>query len=304
MERFFNTAGPIKTELHYAVPPLTRFDLDDFLMLIAQQKYFVLHAPRQVGKTSFLRALMDYLNAEGTYRCLYANVEVAQTAREDVDRGIRAVLSVMSSMARDYLQDSFLAEIWLETLANRGGDAALQEVLTRWAQAIDKPIVLLIDEIDSLIGDTLISVLRQLRAGYSERPVRFPQSIILCGVRDVRDYRIHSSREKSVITGDSAFNIKAESLRMGDFSQPEVESLFLQHTEETGQACDADALTLVWELSMGQPWLANALGYMDRSGADEGHLVIFDRDSEKSWDEKIFQQAEKYHETAILVWGM
>ena len=55
--------------------------------------------------------------------------------------------------------------------------------------------MLLIDEIDTLIGDTLISVLRQLRAGYVRRPESFPQSVVLCGVRDVRDYRIHSSTE-------------------------------------------------------------------------------------------------------------
>ena len=73
--------------------------------------------------------------------------------------------------------------------------------------------MLLIDEIDALIGDTLLWVLRQLRAGYDERPEGFPQSVILCGVRDVRDYRIRSSTENAIITGGSAFNIKAESLR-------------------------------------------------------------------------------------------
>lgn len=88
--RFFNTAGPIQANLHYHVTPLTRFDLDEVMMLIAQQKYFVLHAPRQVGKTSYLLALMDYLNQQGTYRSLYVNVKIAQTARKDVARGRHA----------------------------------------------------------------------------------------------------------------------------------------------------------------------------------------------------------------------
>ncbi len=85
--------------------------------------------------------------------------------------------------------------MWGEALRERGGFAALTEVLTRWAEHSPKPLVLLIDEIDALIGDTLIAVLRQLRAGYPKRPQFFPQSVVLCGVRDVRDYRIHSSRE-------------------------------------------------------------------------------------------------------------
>ncbi len=259
--RFFNTAGPVNPDLHYCLPPLSRFGLDEVLTLIEQQKYFVLHAPRQVGKTSYLLALMDYLNQTDTYHCLYVNVEVAQTAREDVQRGMRAILSELCSMARDYLGDPFLEGIWLEVLENSGGDVALSESLTRWAQASDKPLVLLIDEIDALVGDTLISVLRQLRAGYVKRPARFPTSIVLCGVRDVRDYRIHSSREQAIITGGSAFNIKAESLRMGDFNRQEVEKLYQQHTDETAQPFDRGVLDAVWAYSHGQPWLVNALGY-------------------------------------------
>ena len=68
--RFFNTAGPVRYEEHYCLPPLTRFDLDEVLSLIAQRKYFVLHAPRQTGKTTCLLELMDYLNREGKYHCL------------------------------------------------------------------------------------------------------------------------------------------------------------------------------------------------------------------------------------------
>jgi hypothetical protein len=45
--KFFNTAGPISTDDHYCIPPLSRFDLEEILMLIAQKKYFILHAPRQ-----------------------------------------------------------------------------------------------------------------------------------------------------------------------------------------------------------------------------------------------------------------
>ncbi|MBI4770023.1 MAG: ATP-binding protein, partial [Chloroflexi bacterium] len=60
--RFFNTAGPVRCEYHYCLPPLERLELAEVLMLIDQQKYFVLHAPRQTGKTTFLLALMEHLN--------------------------------------------------------------------------------------------------------------------------------------------------------------------------------------------------------------------------------------------------
>ncbi|MBK1647014.1 hypothetical protein CKO25_20870, partial [Thiocapsa imhoffii] len=123
------------------------------------------------------------------------------------------------------------------------------------------PLVLLLDEVDALIGDTLLSLLRQLRASYPQRPTAFPQTVILCGVRDLRDYRIHASSEREVITGGSAFNIKAESLRLGDFSAAETRTLLLEHTAETGQVFTPEALDRVWELTQGQPWLVNALAY-------------------------------------------
>jgi len=259
--RFFNTAGPVDCKEHYCLPPLERLDIEGVLSLIEQKKYFVLHAPRQTGKTTCLLALMDRLNGEGKYRCLYCNVEVGQSAREDVAEAMRAILNEVGSMAGDFLGDGFLRSVAREVMDSAGPHGALNEALTRWASHSEKPIVLLIDEIDSLVGDTLISVLRQLRAGYAKRPCHFPQSVLLCGIRDVRDYRIHSAKEKAVITGGSAYNIKAESLRLGDFSYEDVKTLYDQHTMETGQGFETGVVGKVWDYTHGQPWLVNALGY-------------------------------------------
>ncbi|MDR0896215.1 MAG: hypothetical protein LBN06_13135, partial [Prevotellaceae bacterium] len=65
--KFFNTAGPIQPDIHYCVDPLTRFNLPEIESLIDQRKYFILHAPRQTGKTSCLLALRNYLNRQGRY---------------------------------------------------------------------------------------------------------------------------------------------------------------------------------------------------------------------------------------------
>ncbi|MBF0219688.1 MAG: hypothetical protein HQL49_09190 [Gammaproteobacteria bacterium] len=42
--------------------------------------------------------------------------------------------------------------------------------------------MLLLDEVDALIGDTLVSLLRQLRTGYTQRPAAFPHSIVGIGL--------------------------------------------------------------------------------------------------------------------------
>ena len=111
--------------------------------------------------------------------------------------------------------------------------------------------MLLIDEIDTLTGDSLLSVLQQIRAGYPNRPDRFPHSVVLCGLRDVRDYRMGASV--------SPFNIAAKSLRLGDFSRDETFALLGQHTADTGQPFTPEALEAVWTHTRGQPWLVNAL---------------------------------------------
>ena len=64
-------------------------------------------------------------------------------------------------------------------------------------------------------------------------------------MRDVRDYRIHSSAEDRLVLGGSAFNIKSESLRLGDFSEQEIRALLAQHTAATGQAFTEEAQALI-----------------------------------------------------------
>ena len=250
--RSFNTAGPVNPTDHYLIPPLSRIDPDEVLGLVRDKKYFVLHAPRQTGKTSALLALADVLNERG-YHCVYVTVETARTARDDVARAMRVVLAVLAKAASSDLDDRFLQGVWAEALAEVGPDLALGEALSRWAEAAPRPLVLLIDEVDTLVGDSLLSVLQQLRAGYPRRPGRFPQSVVLCGLRDVRDYRMGAS--------GSPFNIAAKSLRLGDFSRQETLALLGQHTAETGQAFAPEALEAVWTQTCGQPWLVNALAY-------------------------------------------
>ena len=259
--RYFNTEGPMDPAEHYCIDPLGRVNLAEILALVARKKYFVLHAPRQTGKTSILLALQDRLNSEGEYRCLYVNFEGGQAAKEDTARAMRTVLGEMGTRSRRVLQDHFVAESKSALMAEFGPDGCLAECLTRWTELDARPLVLLIDEIDTLVGDTLISVLRQLRGRYDMRPTGFPQSVILCGVRDVRDYRIYSSREGTHIKGGSAFNIKAESLRLGDFAEADVRDLLAQYTAERGQAFESAAVERIWALTCGQPWLVNALAY-------------------------------------------
>jgi len=219
--RFFNTEGPVRPTGHYCIPPLGRWDLDDVLALIDRQKYFLLHAPRQTGKTSCLLALMEHLNRDGRYRALYVNIEAAQAARERVEAGLSAVVQAIANGASWRLGDEGVLDLAREVLTGSAPMLALET-------------------------------------------------------------------EATAITGGSAFNVKAKSLRLGDFAAAEVSALLGEHTRETGQVFTPEARQRVWDLTRGQPWLVNALAYRVCFEMPEG------RDRTRPVTVDLIDQAKEY----------
>jgi hypothetical protein len=131
--------------------------------------------------------------------------------------------------------------------------------LSAWARVCPRPIVLFFDEIDALRGQSLLSVLRQLRDGYPSRPASFPASVVLCGLRDVRDYKAASGGDPNRLGTSSPFNVKLTSMRLGNLVPDEVAALYGQHTADTGQVFQPEALKRAIDVTGGQPWLVNAL---------------------------------------------
>ena len=257
MPRRFNIAGPIDPVKHYAIDPFSRIDWPEFEDLIDCKQFFVLHAPRQSGKTTLLDAIVQRLNAEGRYVAMRVSVSSARGTRDDLDRGNRMIANVLVYTARQVHPQSWLATEGASYAQPLEPGTVLMQLLGEWAHRSPKPVVLLIDEIDTLSGSTLESVLTQLRDGYIARPLPFAHSVVLCGVRDVRDYHIETPN--GVVTGSSCFNIKAASIRLGNFTEAEVRALYAQHTDHTGQRFDESIFPLVMQLTGGQPWLVNAL---------------------------------------------
>lgn len=223
--------------------------------LVEENAYFVVHAPRQTGKTTALRALAAELTASGRYAALHLSCEEGEVAGDDAALAQRTILKELALSAEVALP----AELRPPLDSQRGESGLIAGALTAWAHACPRPLVLIFDEIDALRGPSLISVLRQLRAGYTRRPEHFPASVILCGLRDVRDYKAAGGGDPSRLGTSSPFNIKLTSLRVGDFTEAEVRELYGQHTADTGQLFTEGALARAWEVTRGQPWLVNAL---------------------------------------------
>jgi hypothetical protein len=253
--RRFNTTGPCFPAHHYMIEPLGR--LPEAVPLIEQAAYFVVHAPRQTGKTTTLIALARALTAQGRYAALYFTCEAGEALGEDVGRVEQIVWQSILNHAITDLPAELQPAVELEP-APVG--QWLTQQLTAWAQTCPRPLVLFFDEIDALRGESLRSVLRQLRAGFPRRlEGHFPHAIILCGLRDVRDYRAAAGGDPNRLGTSSPFNIKLTSLRLGDFTEAEVNELLDQHTADTGQVFTPEARTRLFQCTQGQPWLTNAL---------------------------------------------
>ena len=254
MIRTFNTAGPNNPAKHYTLPALAR--LPEVARLAQSEAWFVLHAPRQSGKTTVMRALADELTGSGNYAALWATCEAAEPFRADPGAAERIVIANIVSSARMDLPVELRPPPPDESIAP---GHRLAEFLQAWASACPLPVVLLLDEIDALQDDALLTVLRQLRSIYPYRPNGAPATVALIGLRDVRDYKVRDTSSSGHLGTSSPFNVKVASLTLQAFDRDAISTLYGQHSAETGQSFSADAVDRVFALTAGQPWLVNAL---------------------------------------------
>jgi len=255
MVRYFNTAGPCNKAEHYMIEASSR--LKGVKQLIDMKQYFVIHAARQSGKTTYLKDLTQRINDEGKYYALYCSLENMQKF-EDVREGIPEIVKIIKELL--LFSDIPHKEKFAENADYTHITGVLRFALTRFCMKLDKPFVLLFDEADCLSEDTLITFLRQLRSGYNDRStIPFVHSLALVGMRNIRDYKAKVRPDSQSLGSASPFNIVTETLTLKNFTKEEIGSLYQQHTEETGQIFEEEAIELVHEQTQGQPWLVNAV---------------------------------------------
>ncbi|MGW5154677.1 ATP-binding protein [Nonomuraea wenchangensis] len=238
--------------------PLTP-QLSQVRELIERDCYFALHAPRQTGKTTALHSLESELNAKDDTAALMFSCETARTTGDDYAAAEEILLhKLREAAALSTLPEELLPpNPWPQVAPGSRFGAALSE----WCRRSRRRVVLILDEIDALHGASLVSILSQLRDGHNARHEGrpFPSSVVLCGLRDVPDYKVTPAGNRDWSNPAGPFRIITESLRMGDFTTDQIAELYDQHTQATGQAFTKGAVDRVFNLTQGQPWLVNAL---------------------------------------------
>ncbi len=227
--------------------------------LVEDGKFFSLVAGHQSGKTTCLRWMVEEYNRSDSFRALGIDLQMARD-NPDPTVAFGIILDTLQAAARKSLPDLHLSIDSVRLLATPG--TALLRALQEIAERSALPVVVFFDEADGLVGATMVSFLSQLRAGYIDRATSlFPHSVALVGRRAVRDYSLTADERREVywIGSSSPFNVNAEVTSVELFTRAEVETLLEQHTLQTGQRFEPDAVARVFDLSQGQPWLVNAL---------------------------------------------
>lgn len=210
----------------------------------------------------------------------YASVERCQGIPE-VEKSLSAICEAIRHYAKDF-------EVPVPPMPQGSSHTSiLTDTIKCWAElCAPKPPVILFDEVDTLEGPAMISFLRQLRGGFASRGVgKFPVSVALVGMRDLRDYQTHCKDGKLVNPGSPFtpegrdagggagakpqpegyqsrmdwYNIKQDSATLANFSHVDIVALLGQHTTESGQAFLPEAVEAIWYWTQGQPYLVNKL---------------------------------------------
>ena len=207
MRRYFNTEGACRPEIHYMVR------IDDRLEQIKRRyvdrgKYFLINRGRQYGKTTTLKALAEYLKTD--YQVISMDFQGIST--EEYSDEFTFVKAFMRMFEEDGAADDAIKST--DAFADTTQQTTLGEMfymMSKLCKTASKPIVLMIDEVDSASNNQVfIDFLAQLRRYYLNREKQPTfHSFILAGLYDIKNLKL-KIRPDSEHQYNSPWNIAAE----------------------------------------------------------------------------------------------
>ncbi len=293
MKRYFNTEGICKPDRHYMVR------LDDRIAQIKKRyidkgSYFVINRGRQYGKTTTLWALEEYLKDE--YLVLSMDFQkISNASYENENLFAGAFIRQMLELLKDRRDLQKILENLSKTAAQSGTGITMDKLfaaLSNLCGAANKPVVLLIDEVDSASNNQVfLDFLALLRGYYLDRD-NTPafHSVVLAGVYDIKNLKL-KIRPESEHKYNSPWNIAANfNLRM-DFSAKQITSMLQEYEDENHSGMDVEAVAeCIFNYTSGYPYLVSKICKL----IDEEILEMDEFDSmADAWSKKGIEEAVK-----------
>lgn len=259
--RYFNTEGLCDPEIHYMV------NLDKRLHTIRERyvergSYFVINRGRQYGKTTTLWMLDEYLKDD--YYVISLDFQVLSTADYQDEYAFTEAFMRVFAEAIDVWEGSEDVQEIVHTFLVEREKYTLGEMfsmLSRVCKAASKPVVLMIDEVDSASNNQVfIDFLAQLRAYYLKRRKKATfQSVILAGVYDIKNLKL-KIRPEQEHQYNSPWNIAANFDLDMDFSAEQIDGMLREYEADHHTGMDVDTVSSeIYQYTSGYPFLVSLI---------------------------------------------
>jgi len=313
--REFNITGSCDPKYHYMVDLTSR--LEQIKIMIDKGKYFCINRGRQFGKTTTLDALSEFLKNE--YCVIHLDFQSVTgrdfSSEENFVRAFARELIYRTNVLQDMPEDS-ISEFKKIYDNKFYGLSDLFIITEHWCESSNKPIVLIIDEVDQASNNQIfLDFLAQLRLNYLNRnKISTFQSVILAGVHDIRNLK-QKIRPDAEHKHNSPWNIASPFEVEMSFSIEDIEGMLEQYlSEHTEVIMDKHAISQnIYDYTSGYPVLVSTLcKYMDEeySFTDDGFLSSVNKllKSENPLFDSLVNKLEDYNElrdvlSRILILG-
>ena len=263
MERYFNITGCCNPQEHYMVNLDSR--LAQIKKMVDRGQYFSINKGRQYGKTTILKALREYLKND--YVVISMDFQFVSTSEFATENSfVKAFARLLWSRYHREMPNEIEEQIKQMKLSLNYVEADLFVTLSEWCEISSKPIVLMIDEVDSASNNQVfLDFLAQLRGYYLER-TEFPtfQSVILAGVHDIRNLR-QKIRPDAEHKHNSPWNIASNFDIDMSFSVSDIAGMLTEYEQDHHTGMDIQKLSqLIYAYTSGYPVLVSSIcKYMD-----------------------------------------
>lgn len=309
-KRFFEDSGSVNPEEAYYIPfeNVTNVKKQPIKAMVDLGRYFSIFAPRQSGKTTYLKHLCNELHGDNTYIAVllsfqkYSKLTVEKFYAQVQKHLYRQLLDRLTLLRCEKL-DAVKTYLDSQNLTDHISMGDLFEELNRIIEF--KKLVIFIDEFDGIPLDELenfLTTLRDLYLEYKGVKQKALYSVGLVGIRDIT---------KLIVGGVSPFNI-ADQVDLPSFSLKNVRDLYAQYTAETNQPFREEAAKKIYEETAGQPWLVNRLGtiltvnikpdatdFIDEQDVDNAIQILLKERNDHF--NNLYEKAKLYKETFVEI---
>lgn len=262
MRKIFNVSGDCKPKLHYMVNIDSK--LAEIKKMVSRGDYFTINRARQYGKTTTLKALERYLQED--YAILHLDFQKLshqdfETEPFFVESLSREILkkTAFRNSASGKIADKIRA--FACGTGSRQNLASLFACFSEWCEESKKPVVLMIDEVDSAASrQVFLDFLAQLRGYYIDRDeAPIFHSVILAGVYDIKNMKL-KIRSDEEHTRNSPWNIAADFCVNMSFSPEEIGGMLEAYEKDYGTGMRTEEIAaLLFDYTGGYPYLVSRI---------------------------------------------